>query len=101
MNKENSLPAELVDLRSSIDNIDAAIIFMLSERFKCTKRVGELKSQWGLPPADPEREEFQISRLKELSAAAKLDPVFAERFLRFIIEEVIRHHKAVNDAERD
>ena len=46
---------ELRSLRDSIDNIDAAIIHMLAERFRCTQRVGQLKAEHHLPPADPSR----------------------------------------------
>ncbi|MEZ5164967.1 MAG: chorismate mutase [Acidimicrobiales bacterium] len=79
--------------RASIDNIDAALILLLAERFKITKDVGEYKAQAGLPPADPGREEEQIARLRELAASANLDPGFSEAFLRFVIAEVIRHHE--------
>jgi chorismate mutase len=81
-------------LRHSIDNIDAAVIYMLAERFRCTKAVGVLKAEHGLPPADPAREEEQIARLRGLAKAADLDPDFAEKFLNFVIREVIRHHEA-------
>jgi chorismate mutase len=87
--------SELVSLRSSIDNIDAALVHMLAERFRCTKRVGELKAQYALPPADPARESQQIARLRMLAESAQLDPAFAEKFLAFIIQEVIRHHEAI------
>lgn len=86
--------SELLELRGSIDNIDAAIIHMLAERFRCTQKVGALKARHHLPPADPEREAAQIARLRELAASAKLDPEFAEKFLAFVIREVIRHHEA-------
>lgn len=86
---------ELLRLRASIDNIDAALIHMLAERFKCTQRVGEYKAQHGLPPADLEREAQQIKRLRDLAKTAKLDPDFAEKFLEFIVQEVIRHHEAI------
>ena len=79
--------------RSSIDNIDAALILLLAERFKVTRAVGEYKAQAGLPPADPAREEEQIARLRGLAASANLDPAFSEAFLRFVIAEVIRHHE--------
>ena len=80
--------------RESIDNIDAALVFMLAERFKVTQAVGRYKAQTGLPAADPGREADQITRLRALAASAKLDPEFSEKFLRFIIDEVIRHHQA-------
>jgi chorismate mutase len=86
---------ELQQLRDSIDNIDAALIHLLAERFKCTKRVGEFKATHGLPPADPGREAEQIARLRVLADNAKLDPDFAEKFLNFIVREVIRHHEAI------
>ena len=89
---------ELLELRDSIDNIDAALIHLLAERFKCTKRVGELKAVKGLPAADPAREQRQIARLRSLAEAAKLDPEFAEKFLNFIIREVIRHHEEIKTA---
>ena len=79
--------------RESIDNIDAALVFMLAERFKVTQAVGEYKASHALPPADPGREERQVARLRQLALDAKLDPDFTEKFLRFIIDEVIRHHQ--------
>lgn len=86
---------ELQRLRASIDNIDAALIHLLAERFKCTQAVGEYKATHGLPPADPSREAIQIGRLRKLAEAAHLDPDFAEKFLAFIVKEVIRHHEAI------
>jgi chorismate mutase len=89
---------ELRRLRDSIDNIDAALVHLLAERFKFTKAVGEFKATQGLPPADPAREAEQIARLRALAESARLDPDFAEKFLAFIVREVIRHHRALNDS---
>jgi chorismate mutase len=102
MNEKSTLQTdpELQRLRDSIDNIDAALIHILAERFKFTKAVGELKAARGLAPADPAREAQQIARLRALAQAARLDPDFAEKFLDFIVEEVIRHHVAISDRAR-
>ena len=84
---------QLARFRSSIDNIDAALVHMLAERFKVTQDVGRYKAEMGLSPADPARDDAQIARLRQLAADAGLDPEFSEKFLRFIIDEVIRHHR--------
>jgi chorismate mutase len=85
---------ELLRLRTSIDNLDAALVHLLAERFKCTEQVGRLKTRAGFPPADPAREAVQIERLRRLSEESGLDPVFAEKFLAVIIAEVIRNHES-------
>lgn len=95
MSTENQAYAELEEIRSSIDNIDAALVHILAERFKCTKRVGRLKAEHDMAPADPGRESRQITRLRHLAVEADLDPAFAEKFLNFIIEEVIHHHESI------
>lgn len=87
----------LKQYRESINNIDAALVFMLAERFKVTQAVGEYKAANKLPPADPSREQEQISRLRQLADDANLDPEFSEKFLRFIIDEVIRHHEQIRE----
>jgi len=83
----------LASYRASIDNIDAALIYMLAERFRITKAVGTYKAQTNLPASDPGREERQVARLRKLAEDAQLDPDFGEKFIRFIIDEVIRHHE--------
>ena len=87
--------AELASLRASIDNIDAALVHLLAERFKCTQKVGHLKAAVGLPAADPARERQQIARLRALAEESHLDPAFAEAFLAFIVAEVIHHHERI------
>ncbi|AKM10630.1 chorismate mutase [Croceicoccus naphthovorans] len=87
----------LAGYRKSIDNIDAALVHILAERFRITKAVGEYKASTALPPADPDREANQIARLRKLAEEADLDPEFSEKFLRFIIDEVIRHHRQARE----
>lgn len=92
--------AELRRLRGSIDNMDSMLIHLLAERFKITQQVGELKAKAGLPPADPEREAEQIQRLRALAEEAHLDPELAEKFLSFIVAEVVRHHEQIAAREK-
>lgn len=87
--------ADLAGIRRSIDNFDAALIHILAERFRCTQRVGELKAAHGLPATDRDRELRQVERLRELARESDLDPEFAEKFLGFVIAEVINHHKRI------
>ncbi|MDP7066414.1 MAG: chorismate mutase [Acidimicrobiales bacterium] len=88
---------QLSQFRKSIDNIDAALIHMLAERFRITQAVGQYKAQAGMPAADPTREQEQIKRLRKLAEEAGLDPEFSEKFLRFVIDEVIHHHERIAD----
>ncbi|QAY70504.1 chorismate mutase [Xylanimonas protaetiae] len=90
-----AVPDEILGLRRSIDNIDAALVHLLAERFKMTERVGHLKAVGGLPPADPARDRQQIDRLTAMATEAGLDPEFAEGFRAFIVAEVIRHHERI------
>ena len=90
--------AQLRAYRASIDNIDAALVHLLAERFKITQAVGRHKAAVGLPASDPAREQDQIDRLRALAVEAGLDPSFSEKFLRFIVDEVIRHHHLIADS---
>ncbi len=83
----------LANHRDSIDRLDAILVYTLAERFKHTQAVGRLKAEHDLPPSDKAREAKQIERLEWLSKEADLDPEFAKKFLNFIIQEVIQHHK--------
>jgi len=90
---------QLNQFRASIDNLDAILIHTLAERFKLTKEVGKLKALHNFPPADKTREAQQIERLRGLAQQSGLDPAFAEKFLNFIVAEVIRHHEQIRDQE--
>jgi len=90
---------QLAEFRSSIDNIDAALVHLLAERFKITKAVGRYKATVDLPPADPDRERIQVERLRALAEESGLDPAFTEKFLKFVVAEVIRHHQRIAEGE--
>jgi chorismate mutase len=85
--------ALLAGHRDSIDRLDAVLVYTLAERFSHTQAVGKLKAEHDLPASDKSREATQIARLEQLAQDADLDPEFAKKFLNFIIQEVIQHHK--------
>ena len=89
---------ELLRLRATIDNIDAALMYMLAERFRATQQVGVLKAEHRMPASDPGREEQQVARLRALAEDAHLDPEFAEKWFNFVVAEVIRHHTAAAES---
>ncbi len=92
---------ELASLRHSIDNIDAALVHLLAERFKLTHHVGRLKAAHALPPSDPGRERAQVARLRALAEESDLDPEFAETYFPFIVDEMISPPAAIARAEQD
>ncbi|OKL47458.1 chorismate mutase [Boudabousia liubingyangii] len=93
--------AQLEQERHTIDNLDAVLVHTLAERFRCTQRVGRLKAEAKLPPADPQREARQVQRLRAKAEESGLDPEFAEKFLNFIIKEVIHHHEAIRKEQQN
>jgi chorismate mutase len=88
-------------LRKSIDNIDAALLHLLAERFSITGRVGLLKKREGLPAEDPSREKEQIARYRTIAASAGLDPEIAIRLHSFLVEESKKNHRRIiNDTSK-
>ena len=70
---------ELAGYRQSIDNIDAALVHMLAERFRCTQAVGVLKAKHDLPPADPARAARLLCRPFSSAAEAEAQGIFLDR----------------------
>ena len=88
---------QLDDYRSSIDNIDAALVFLLAERFRVTEKVGLYKKNNSLPSRDSARESRQIARLNELSVSSGMNRDFLERFFKLITDEVVRRHDEIRE----
>lgn len=91
---ENSdITRQLSVFRQTIDNIDAALIHMLAERFRCTDEVGLLKTRHQLPAVDKKREQHQYERLTDLAQEANLDTAFVQKLMKFVISEVVTRHR--------
>lgn len=87
-----SCAQEVVELRSAVDNIDAAVIHMLAERFRVTAMIGGLKAGAGFAAADPRRESDQIARLRTLAGECGLDADMAEAYLHLVADAAKRNH---------
>ncbi|MGE4443906.1 MAG: chorismate mutase [Candidatus Altimarinota bacterium] len=81
---------ELQIYRESIDEIDAQIITLISERFEVVKQVGEYKKLHNLPPLQPERWQQVLSSKKELAKKLGVNPDFIETIWNEIHKEALR-----------
>lgn len=88
----------ITELRQSIDNVDAAIISLLAERFTYTAEVGKLKAAAGFAPEDREREQRQAARLNKIAVNAGLDPSVEEHYLQFVVTEAKRCHQWIAES---
>ncbi len=99
---ENTMSAEhhpdLQILREQIDSIDADITRLLARRFALTDQIGRYKKRHKLSPMDADREGRQVSRIRQLALEEGLNPDFAEKYLRCIMEEVVHNHKQIQAA---
>ncbi len=95
MSGEDSIPNELTEIRSRIDEIDLAIIELLRERFDLTHEVGLLKARREMSSQDIQREQQKLEVLGALSESRKLDPSLVRELFRRIMEEVVRDHERI------
>ena len=92
--------SDLETYRASVDNLDAALVYLLAERFRVTHAIGRLKQREALPAEDRAREQDQIERLKALALAAGLDPAVVETVFPVITAEVRRRHEVLRAPPR-
>ncbi|MSD90640.1 chorismate mutase [Bifidobacterium asteroides] len=84
---------QVEELRADVDTIDAAVVAMLAERFRVTRRIGLLKAQAGFASADMHRESAQIAVLRGRAEDYGLDPDLAEAYLHLVADAAKRDHK--------
>ncbi len=89
---------ELAAFRRSIDEVDAELVRLLAERFRITHYIGIYKAANDMPPVDLVRQHQQVDGLRQLALAEGLDPDFCERFVHFVMHEVIRNHRHIAES---
>jgi chorismate mutase/prephenate dehydrogenase len=80
-------PDELSELRQQIDGIDSQLVKLLAQRAEITAKVGQYKSQVGLPIYVPEREAQLIAKRRAEAEQQNVSPVLVEDLLRRIMRE--------------
>lgn len=88
-----SVPEALLEMRHEIDELDDALVDLLSRRFDITRRVGQLKAEQQLDSFDPERERQKLERLASRAREKSLNPDFIQRLFQSLFEEVVENHK--------
>ncbi|WP_026374470.1 bifunctional chorismate mutase/prephenate dehydrogenase [Aestuariibacter salexigens] len=77
----------LEHLRAQIDDIDEQFVKLLAKRSELTRRVGEIKSQTGMPIYVPEREAQLLADRMQEAEQAGVSPALIEDLLRRIMRE--------------
>ncbi|MGV8926112.1 MAG: bifunctional chorismate mutase/prephenate dehydrogenase [Ewingella sp.] len=79
--------AELNALRDQIDEVDKALLDLLSRRLNLVAEVGEVKSHYGLPIYVPEREAAMLASRREEAQQIGVPPDLIEDVLRRVMRE--------------
>ncbi|WP_071396788.1 chorismate mutase [Bacillus tuaregi] len=82
----------LEDLRIQIDKVDRELIKLLAERFELTEQVGVYKAKKNLNPQDKSREAKQFEKLEKLSLENGLNPEYAQKIFRCVMDIAISRH---------
>lgn len=85
----------LEKIRAKLDIIDESLIKLLGKRFRMTQEIGLIKKHQKLLPRDPQREKRQMDRITLLAEKQGVDPSFAQKLLRLIIDEVVKNHQKI------
>lgn len=89
---------DLEDWRSKIDELNARLVDLLSERARCALEVGKIKRANGQPIYAPERETAVLKQLRELNNGP-LSTEAVQRIFRQIIDEARRLEQDVEGEE--
>jgi chorismate mutase-like protein len=80
----------LSDLRTRIDQLDAALIAIVAERLAVCREVAEVKNANDTPVIQPERVRDVVTSRREKAIAAGIDADFAEQLFRVLLAETHR-----------
>lgn len=79
----------LTELRSSIDRLDSALMFLLAERTHAIVKVGILKAQQNIPLSYSEKREQDLQHTIEIASERKLSATFMENLFKRIYQRAL------------
>lgn len=74
-------------LRGEIDDIDSKLVNLLAQRLAITTKVGQLKSEKGMPIYAPKREAQLLTKRREQAVIAGVSPELVEDILRRMMRD--------------
>lgn len=101
MSNKADVTTELTTYRETLDRLDAALVYLLAERFSVTEKIGQLKADAALPALDATREKSQLERLQNIAEAAGLDVRHLERVFYEITGVVRERHEEIRQYRKD
>ncbi len=84
---KKSIAPQLKVFRNEIDEIDSQLVELLAKRRVVTTKVGELKSQFGMPIYAPERETELLALRRQQATEAGVSPELIEDILRRLMRD--------------
>ncbi|WP_375751213.1 bifunctional chorismate mutase/prephenate dehydrogenase [Vibrio sp. HN007] len=81
------MAVELNELRDQIDEVDKQMVELLARRLALVEKVGEVKSEYGLPIYAPDREAAMLASRREEAAKKGVPPQLIEDILRRTMRE--------------
>ncbi len=81
------MAVELNELRDQIDAVDKQMVELLARRLELVEKVGEVKSQHGLPIYAPDREAAMLASRREEAEKQGVPPQLIEDILRRTMRE--------------
>ncbi len=79
----------LEKLRKQIDQADAKLINILSDRMKLVKKIGIYKKIKGIPPLDKKRWEQVLASKLKLAQSQGLNIIFIRKIYELIHEQAL------------
>lgn len=90
---------DISDWRKRIDELDAKLVKLLSERSRCAAEVGKLKRRAGLPLYQPEREREILERVQRMNGGPLGNDALKRLFERIIDEARMVEQETFKDKD--